>query len=455
MALASLLKKYLDNRHVAYLCHDLAPFGSMQEAASLLNVPSDSVVQAVLLVDRIGMLLAIIPSDRKVNLEALSRLLGRSVEFATEAQLAKTFRDYAQNAVPPLGEAFGLRSVLDDQLISAQVIYFSAGDGTTAIEIKSQLFFDLQHNARLCANFTDSAAHAKERTPTVATDAGSILEALARAQQLPSMPKLAHELIVVRNNSSAGAKELAAIVQKDPNLAGQVLRYARSPLFGYRGELSSIQDAISRVLGYEMVLNLALGLATARPFKVQRTGPLGLDAFWRHAIYSATLAQSLCSDIRSDRRPAPGLAYLAGLLHNFGHLVIGTLFKKEFSQINAQLAADPRKSVIATEQQFIAMDHTQIAANLFRSWSLPEEVLVAVEHHHDSSYTGNHKEYVALVRLTDQILKNHDMGDGETAELDTDLLEHFGLSELQILMTINRVLEGCEGLNNMAQQVAA
>lgn len=107
-------------------------------------------------------------------------------------------------------------------------------------------------------------------------DIKSRIEAL---EQLPAMPGVARQIIQLRATPNAGVDALSKIVENDPSLAAQVLRYARSPLYAYRGKIDSVHTAIARVLGYDMVLNLALGIATAKPFKVPRKGPLGLDAF--------------------------------------------------------------------------------------------------------------------------------------------------------------------------------
>src|SRR5690606_23270226 len=122
-------------------------------------------------------------------------------------------------------------------------------------------------------------------------------------------------------------------------------RYARSPLFGYRGRVDSVADAVARVLGYDLVLDLALGLAALKPFSIPADGPLGLDAFWQQATLSAALARRLVRLLPAARRPAAGTLYLCGLLHNFGYLVLGQLFQPEYYLLNRMVAANPEAPV--------------------------------------------------------------------------------------------------------------
>jgi HD-like signal output (HDOD) protein len=317
----------------------------------------------------------------------------------------------------------------------------------------------MQSNAWIGSDFTRAAN--ETAVGGAATEAASGMRAMDIARQLhaikdlPPMPKMAQEIFRLSSNPYAGARELAAIVQLDPSLAAQVMRYAASPFFSYQGKVDSIQTAISRVLGYDMVMNLALGLATAKPFRVQRTGPLGLDNFWRHATYTAAIAQALCNEVPAGQRPKPGLCYLAGLLHNFGHLLLGHLFKQEFLMLNEEVKKHPEKAVVDIEQKLLGIDHTEIGVWLMQAWGLPEEVIVATQEHHNPAYTGPFSQYSEIVMVADHMLRSHGMGDAPTDELPHTVLESLGLTEVQTLQVMNRVLEGCEGLNAMAQQLAA
>ena len=173
------------------------------------------------------------------------------------------------------------------------------------------------------------------------TTQGDIRRRIEQIYELPPMPAVARRVLQLRNNPGASVAELAAIVELDPSLAAQVVRYAVSPFYAYRGKIGSIHDAITRVLGFDMVMNMALGLATGKSFRNPCDGPLGLHAFWQHAVYSATLVQALAKRMLPNARPQPGMAYLAGLLHNFGFLLLGHLFLPEFKLLNKLVIAHP------------------------------------------------------------------------------------------------------------------
>jgi HD-like signal output (HDOD) protein len=209
------------------------------------------------------------------------------------------------------------------------------------------------------------------------------------------------------------------------------------------------------VLGFEMVMNLALGIATARSFKIPSIGPLGLNAFWRHATYSATLVQALSRELPPSSRPLAGLSYLAGLLHNFGHLLLGHLFKREYCILSNLVSDHPEVPLIEHERAALGIEHGELGGWLLEQWNMPEEIIVAVREHHREDYDGPHAVYSRLVLIADRMLRDLDMGDATTNDLPAPLLDALGLKEIQTVMVMGRILEGMTDLNAMARALAA
>ncbi|BCO33251.1 hypothetical protein TspCOW1_33540 [Thiohalobacter sp. COW1] len=300
-------------------------------------------------------------------------------------------------------------------------------------------------------------------TATDAARHGDICRRIECVYELPPMPEMARRVLELRHNPDADISDLAAIVELDPSLAAQVVRYATSPLHGYRGRIDSIQDAITRVLGFDLVMNMALGLATGRSFRNPVDGPLGLHSFWRHAVYSAALAQAIVRRMPRELRPEPGMAYLAGLLHNFGFLLLGHLFPPEFKLLNKLAAAQPDASVTALERCVLGMGqardafelgHARLGGWLMRSWELPAEIQITVCEHHNPDYAGEHAVYSHLVLLTDHLLKRHDIGDAPDGELPTASLTRIGVEpDVLEALTASLIEQGGE-LDGMAGTLA-
>lgn len=291
-----------------------------------------------------------------------------------------------------------------------------------------------------------------------------IRRCIERIYQLPPMPGMARTILDLRLKPAVSAADLAKIVELDPSLCALIVRCAGSSLFGCCGGISSIRDAISRVLGVEAVMNIALGFAAAKALRNPLDGPLGMRAFWRHAVYSAALTQGLARAMPAAERPGLEMAYPAGLLHNFGFLLLGHLFPPEFALLNKLVMANPDVPVTILEkhllgmgqaQRVLCLGHAQIGAWLMEYWGMPEEIVVSLREHHNPQYQEEHSLYPNLVLLADHLLKGCEIGDAPNGELPQDLLARLGLDEQQVMAVRDRLLAGCEGLDSFAHQIAA
>jgi len=286
---------------------------------------------------------------------------------------------------------------------------------------------------------------------------------IEQVYELPPMPELGRRILELQADPSANAMKLAEIVQLDPSLAAQVIRYAGSSYYNYAGRITNIQDAIARVLGYDMVFNLALGLASGRSFRVPEDGPLGLTRFWEHSVCCAAMVQRLGAALPEPIRPPAGFAWLCGLLHDFGLLLLGHLFPPEFRLLNKMAAAHPELAVNELEQRLLGMGeakdllslgHAQIGAWLMDAWKMPDTLVVALLEHHNAGYRGDYEVMVHLVQLGEALAHGMD------ADLDESLLPEHSLTVLhllpdQVLEVAQQVVESKAGLMSLSGALSA
>ncbi len=272
---------------------------------------------------------------------------------------------------------------------------------------------------------------------------------------LPAMPEVAQTLMRLNSNPDGNINDVVEIIETDPSIAAQIMRYSRSALFGYRGEIHSLHQAVTAVLGYNLTMDIALGLSLGKVFTIPNHGPLGLYAFWQHSVYSGALVERIIQVLPRQHRPLPGLGFLGALLHNFGVLLIAHLFKKEASMLQKIISANQDKSRIELERQILGTDHMEIGAWLMRSWNLQAEIQVAVAEHHDELYNGVHAAYAQLTLLSDRLLKRHGIGDAESTDLPPAILSSLGLTEEQLEEQLENIIGSAKDLNILAEQFAA
>ena len=165
------------------------------------------------------------------------------------------------------------------------------------------------------------------------------------------MPAIALRILQLTNNPNSEVSDLALTIEQDPLLAAQIMRYARSALFNFPGEINSVQDAVNIVLGYDRVANIAMGIAALKAFKLPNGGPWGLSALWRHSLYSSYVCQQVALQLPKSNGVVPGMAYLSGLLHNIGALLVGHLFRPEFDELSKLIKDHPETPVSLLERQ--------------------------------------------------------------------------------------------------------
>lgn len=473
MSASVRIRHYLDSHGIRYGVVHHAWAVTLEQAAQEAGIPLEQVAKGMLLNDDDGLILAVFPASHHVDFDALRKQMRRNFELAPHETVSSVFKDCEPSAVPPLGDVYGLETIMDETLLANNEIFIAVGESNHFLRIKVGGFQLLQSNA-WHMQFTHPVADLLGETPEDTAPAQDIYRKdqakvaaldtlplsnlnvrLDKLEQLPAMPEIAHQIMQKASDTNTDVADIAETIELDPSLAAQIIRYAKSPFFGYRGAIYTIQDAITRVLGFDMVTNIAVGIAAGRQFQIPKQGPLGLNAYWQHSLYTAALAQHLAAAMPLKQRPRAGTVYLAGLLHNIGILLLGHYFKAEFFMLNRLAQSRPDTPLQSLERQVTGIDHTEIGARLMHAWNMPEPVLAVIEHHHDDIYAGEHAVYVKLVALANHLLRIHGIGDASSDEIPEDLLESLGLTEDIALDKLQEIIDGREGLDTIVRQLAA
>jgi Ala-tRNA(Pro) deacylase len=147
MTIAQTVSGYLQSHHVSYdvITHPYSD--SSRKVTETAHVPPAQLAKAVILNDRRGLLMAVVPGDRHVSLDDLWIRLGRRLSLAPETSLAPVFRDCESGAIPPLGPAYGMKTIVDDSLFGQPEVYFESGDHRGLIRVGGEEFLALLREA--------------------------------------------------------------------------------------------------------------------------------------------------------------------------------------------------------------------------------------------------------------------------------------------------------------------
>lgn len=246
-------------------------------------------------------------------------------------------------------------------------------------------------------------------------------ESIAGIKALPPLPGSAMRIINLISDPKADIARLAEIIEMDPLLTAQIIRWASSSLYGYRGKITTVHDAITRVLGFNFVLDLALGLAVLAPLKAPREGSVGTQMFWIHALASTRMMKRLGEKMPAVLQLNPHEVFLVGLMHNIGYPLMGHQFPDEFAYLNNLIQANPLLTFFNLETFSFGVNHAEIGAWLMSAWSMPRAITDIVYHHHNPCYRGENHKLNLLTFLNDCLLADIGIGDAVNQQCPDDV----------------------------------
>jgi len=200
---------------------------------------------------------------------------------------------------------------------------------------------------------------------------------VGRIERLPPAPRIYASLVAAIEGGDASANDIATIIAGEPAMCAKLLQLANSSFFRLARQIRTPEEAVVH-LGFLTVRNLVLSVEvfeTADPLPA--SSGLNVDLLRNHALLVGRIASRICPpDV-----PAQG-AFLAGVLHEIGLLVLGVGAPREVSQA-IHKAHETKMPLQAAEREIIHASHAQAGAYLLGLWGLPLELMEAVAAHDD------------------------------------------------------------------------
>ncbi len=455
MSINNVVKILLDVLSIPYEKMECPDSISMTENWINQAVTAKNRVRVVLMRDKKISIMAMIPASHQLNLEKLRIILKRRSMRFLDIKEHKKFINYFITNPKQLRKQMGVQLIIDEALTNLDSVYFESPISAQIIKLDAGKLEDLATDALIGCTFSDLREQPEKTSDPYTVQQFNIRDRINKIEHLPPIPQLATQLLQLRDNRNATVEQLAEIITIDPAISAQVIRYANSPFFGLNGRINTLSDAIFRVLGYESVMHLSIGIAMGKVFSLSTGGPVGQTRIWQNATYSAALCQKLATKTNWNKRLKPGVAYLCALLHNIGFMVMGQLFKHEFQWLNKVIQTEHESPVTLVEHRLLGVNHTEVAAIVMNNWNMPKEVVAVAQHHHNDNYEGEHADYVKLMQIADRLLKNHNMSDAQSEEVPAALYEYFGLKEELLYESLDEILQGKDDLDAMTMAMIA
>lgn len=232
---------------------------------------------------------------------------------------------------------------------------------------------------------------------------------IARIERLPSPSVVAVRLLQATQSSETAVRDIVGIVSQDPAIAARVLSLCRRCHRGLSVEVDSVERAVV-LLGFDEIRAAALSVELASLLGDGEPDDLG-DRLRRRSVVVASLAR-----IAADRLPAldriePATAFLAGLLHDLGHLALHAAIPEALDRI-AESASLGDTDFDATLRRVVGIDGPATGERLAARWGLPSSLrrTIGPGGHDERVLAGEGQRLERLVALADLVARRHGLG---------------------------------------------
>ena len=257
-------------------------------------------------------------------------------------------------------------------------------------------------------------------------------------ESLQPIPQVALKILRIINEDNYDMPTLSEEIRKDQVLSARTLKLCNSVYYGTRNKIESLDHALV-FLGQKLLVKFVISASVNTFFSQVGMGySLCKGGIYHHAIGTAIISEKIATETQTVN---PSLAYMAGLLHDIGKVVLDQYIQGAFPLFYRQLHEED-KNFAETEKAILGFDHCDIGTRLAQQWSFPESVMETIAFHHKPENAINYKKLVHNVYLADLLMSRFHTG-LEFERLNTDALatrlETLGLSIRQFPQIVEMI----------------
>lgn len=220
--------------------------------------------------------------------------------------------------------------------------------------------------------------------------AGDLESLIMSAGDLPTIPVVALKVMQLIEQENINADELAKVVSSDPAVAARVLKLSNSSFYGCQRQIQTLSHAIM-MLGFPTLKSVVVASSLKQVYK---SYGLTEKMLWEHSSGAGIAARVIASSLRAVNVEE---AFLGGLFHDIGKIVMNTVDNRQF-QIIMERCYNEHIPFSEAEYQEYPYTHAEVGALVVRKWNFPELLVKAVLEHHTFGFSANEDPY--QVRLT-------------------------------------------------------
>jgi putative nucleotidyltransferase with HDIG domain len=254
---------------------------------------------------------------------------------------------------------------------------------------------------------------------------------LASVDKMRPMPTSVTRILTALDDPNNTAGIISDLIGLDQALAASVLQMANSAGMGFNSVCSNITDAVMR-LGFKRIKTLVLGAASSGPLTRRLNGyRLGAGELWNHSVATAVTSQFISQYLHY---PDPEEAYVGGLLHDMGKLILDQYMMVDYMRI-VELMRNYNLALWQVEEKLLGIDHSMVGSLMAQKWNFPIVLVDAIRYHHAPSLARSKQQLGAIINLGNVLSKDEKyvMLDPNGSNIHPETLKILSIDEDQVV----------------------
>ena len=215
------------------------------------------------------------------------------------------------------------------------------------------------------------------------------LNDILKTSQLPAMPQTAVALLNVSRDPKSGPVEYATVIEIDPALTLQILKFVNSSYFGFRNEITNVKQAISLV-GTRTIKNFTLYTAVFSMVPNPQCQFFDLKKLWQDSLRRALFARRMARVLGMKDAEEP---FAAALLQDLAVPLLAKESPDAYQKLfSARSNSNAKVRLSRLEEHVFGWTHAEAAGIVARQWNLPETFAKLIEDHLDIERWSQHPD---------------------------------------------------------------
>lgn len=228
---------------------------------------------------------------------------------------------------------------------------------------------------------------------------------IARTLELPVLPATTQKVLGLMSDPDVSIEKVKRLVSTDPGLTAKILKVANSAFYGSYRNIQNLSQAILR-LGLNAVRNIVVATSMKNVYK--KFG-LAEKLIWEQML-GAALAASVIA--RHTRVVDPEDAFIGGLLHDIGKVVVNNEYPEKFAKV-IERVYNEQVSFEVAEKDLFDFSQRDVGAFVVKKWGFPENLELLIKFFDDKEALSRDKQLshlVAIITLADRMCQKFGMG---------------------------------------------